>query len=64
MKRKNSQSVISLTSLREIQNIISPVPTKSEIRKSVDDELKKLSEAKVSKWKKQITAISISLGGN
>ena len=54
MKRKNSQSVISLTSLREIQNIISPVPTKSEIRKSVDDELKKLSEAKVSKWKNTI----------
>ena len=54
MKRKNSQSVISLTSLSEIQNIISPVPTKSEIRKSVDDELKKLSEAKVSKWKNTI----------
>ena len=51
MKRKNSQSVISLTSLREIQNIISPVPTKAEIRKSVDNELKKLSEARVSLWK-------------
>ena len=51
MKKKNSQSVISLTSLREIQNIISPVPTKAEIRKSVDNELKKLSEARVSLWK-------------
>jgi len=46
MKRKNSQSVISLTSLREIQNIISPVPTKSEIRKSVEDELKKIIRSK------------------
>ena len=54
MKKKNSQTIISLTNLREIQNIISPVPTKKEIRKSVDDELKKLSEAKVSKWKNTI----------
>ena len=35
MKKQNSQTIISLTNLREIQNIISPVPTKAEIRKSV-----------------------------
>ena len=36
MKKKNSATVISLKDLREIQNIIYPVPTKAEIRKSVD----------------------------
>ena len=51
MKKKNSQTIISLTNLREIQNIISPVPTKKEIRKSVDVEIKKLSEAKIANWK-------------
>ena len=54
MKKKNSKTIISLTDLREIQNIISPVPTKAEIRKSVDKEIKKLSDAKVSKWKNTI----------
>ena len=54
MKKKNSHTIISLTNLREIQNIISPVPTKAEIRKSVDVELKKLSEAKTSTWKNTI----------
>ena len=54
MKKQNSTTVISLTNLREIQNIISPVPTKAEIRKSVDKEIKKLSDAKVSKWKNTI----------
>ena len=54
MKKKNSHTIISLTNLREIQNIISPVPTKAEIRKSVDVELKKLSEAKISTWKNTI----------
>ena len=54
MKKNNSQSVISLSSLREIQNIITPVPTKAELRKSVDDEIKKLSDARVSQWKNTI----------
>ena len=54
MKKKNSATVISLTDLREIQNIISPVPTKAEIRKSVDVEIKKLSDAKVANWKNTI----------
>ena len=54
MKKNNSQSVISLSSLREIQNIITPVPTKTELRKSVDDEIKKLSDARVSQWKNTI----------
>ena len=54
MKKHSSQSVISLTNLREIQNIISPVPTKVQIRKSIDNEIKKLSDAKVSKWKNTI----------
>ena len=51
---KNTQSVISLSNLREIQNIISPVLTKAEIRKSVDIEIKKLSDAKVANWKNTI----------
>ena len=54
MKKNNSQSVISLSSLREIQNIITPVPTKAELRKSVDNEIKKLSDARVSQWKNTI----------
>ena len=54
MKKNNSQSVISLSSLREIQNIITPVPTKAEFRKSVDNEIKKLSDARVSQWKNTI----------
>ena len=54
MKKNNSQSVISLSSLREIQNIITPVPTKAELRRSVDDEIKKLSDARVSQWKNTI----------
>ena len=54
MKKKNSKTIISLTDLREIQNIISPVPTKAEIRKSVDVEIKKLSDAKVANWKNTI----------
>ena len=54
MKKNNSQSVISLSSLREIQNIITPVPTKAELRKSVGDEIKKLSDARVSQWKNTI----------
>ena len=51
MRKNNSKTIISLTNLREIQNIISPVPTKNEIRKSVDLELKKISEAKIAAWK-------------
>ena len=54
MKKKNSKTIISLTDLREIQNIKSPVPTKAEIRKSVDVEIKKLSDAKVANWKNTI----------
>ena len=54
MKKQNSQVIITLSNLREIQNIISPVPTKAELRKSVDVEIKKLSDEKTSKWKNTI----------
>ncbi len=53
-KDETAKSVISLTNLREIQNIISPVPTKAEIRKSIDLEIKKLSDARVANWKNTI----------
>ena len=53
-KDETAKSLISLTNLREIQNIISPVPTKAEIRKSIDLEIKKLSDARVANWKNTI----------
>ena len=51
MKKKNSQSVISLTNLKEIQNIIEPLPTKEEIRKNIDLQLKNISQDRISRWK-------------
>ena len=50
MKRTNSQSIISLTNLKEIQNIIVPSPTKVELQKIKDLELKKLSQERKSRW--------------
>ena len=54
MKLKNSKSVISLSELKEIQNIIDPAPTKEELRKSIDIKLRKISQEKIAKWKNTI----------
>ena len=54
MRKNNSQSIISLTNLREIQNIIEPLPTKAELRKSIDLELRKISQERLSHWKDAI----------
>ena len=39
MKKKNIKSVISLSNLKEMQNIIEPILTKKELRKNIDLEL-------------------------
>ena len=54
MKLKNSKSVISLSELKEIQNIIDPAPTKEELRKSIDIKLRKISQEKIAKWKNSL----------
>ena len=54
MRKNNSQSIISLTNLREIQNIIDPVPTKAELRKTLDLKLRKISQERLSHWKDAI----------
>ena len=54
MKKSNSQSIITLTNLKEIQNIIEPVPTKVELRKTIDLELRKISQERISRWKNAI----------
>ena len=54
MKLKNSKSVISLSELKEIQNIIDPAPTKEELRKSIDSKLRKISQEKIAKWKNSL----------
>ena len=51
MRKNNSQSIITLTNLKEIQNIIDPVPTKAELRKTIDLELRKISHERASRWK-------------
>ena len=50
MKLKNSKSVISLSELKEIKNIIDPEPSKEELRKSIDIKLRKISQEKIAKW--------------
>ena len=54
MKKSNSQSIITLTNLKEIQNIIEPVQTKTELRKTIDLELRKISKERISRWKNAI----------
>ena len=51
MRKNNSQSIITLTNLKEIQNIIAPGPTKAELRKTIDLELRKISHERASRWK-------------
>ena len=50
MKRTNTQSVISLSNLKEIKNIIDPGPSTSELRKRMDLELKKISQERTTRW--------------
>jgi len=54
MNRQNSQSIISLSSLKEIQNIIDPQPSKAELRKKIDLEIRKLSKDRMARWKSTI----------
>ena len=54
MKKTKSQSIITLTNLKEIQNIIDPVPSKKELRKAIDLELRKISQERMSRWKNAI----------
>ena len=51
MKRNNSQSIITLTNLKEIKNIIDPLPSKADLRKTIDLELRKISQERLSRWK-------------
>ena len=52
MKRINSQSIITLTNLKEIKNIIEPLPSKADLRKTIDIELRRISQERLSRWKK------------
>ena len=54
MKKKNIKSVISLSNLKEMQNIIEPILTKKELRKNIDLELRKISQNRISRWKNSI----------
>ena len=54
MKLKYSKSVISLSELKEIKNIIDPEPSKEDLRKSIDIKLRKISQEKIAKWKNTI----------
>ena len=54
MKRTNSQSVISLSNLKEIKNIIDPSPSTAELRKRMDLELKKISQERTTRWENSI----------
>ena len=41
MKRNNSQSIITLTNLKEIKNIIDPLPSKADLRKNKSNKFRK-----------------------
>ena len=54
MRKNNSQSIITLTNLKEIKNIIEPLPSKAELRKTIDLELRRISQERLSRWKNTI----------